>query len=69
VKDFADPLEALTKSIGRTRWGRRSIARRHAFVAIVYSHERGELRASRRSRPRQARSSASSASWIEPSIR
>ena len=43
------------------------------FVAIVYSHERSELRPSNFASARQARSSAScsasSASWTEPSIR
>jgi hypothetical protein len=43
------------------------------LVAILYSHERSELRPSNFFSPRQARSIAfwiaSSASWTEPSIR
>ena len=45
--------------MGSTRLGRRSIARRQALVAIVYSQERSELRPSKRGSARQARSSAS----------
>ena len=39
--------------MGSTRLGRRSIARRQALVAIVYSQERSELRPSKRGSPRQ----------------
>ena len=60
-------------SIGSIRLGRRSMAFSDALVAIRYSHERSELRPSKRGRPRHARSRASwrasSASWTEPSIR
>ena len=61
------------KSTGSVRFGRRWSWVRHALVAIVYSHERSELRPSKRASARHARSSvscsASSASWLEPSIR
>jgi hypothetical protein len=59
--------------MGSTRCGRRAMWFSDVFVAIVYSHERRELRPSKRPSPRQARSSAScsasSASGTEPSIR
>ena len=64
----ADP-----ESIGSIRLGRLPIASRQALVAIVYSHERSELRRWNRGSARQARSSASctasSASWTDASIR
>jgi hypothetical protein len=58
-------------SIDSIRRGRRAMSRRQALVLIRYSHDRSELRPS--ASPRQAPSndscSASSASWVEPSIR
>ena len=59
--------------MGSVRFGRLAIRFRQVFVAIVYSHDRSELRPSNRGSARHARSSASciasSASWTEPSIR
>ena len=64
---------AGVKASGSMRAGRRSSSFRLALVAIVYSHERSELRPSKRGSPRHARRSvswtASSASCTDPSIR
>ena len=61
------------RSIGSARRFSPRSASRHTLVAIRYSHDRSEERASNRSAPRQARSivscTASSASNAEPSIR
>ena len=44
------------RSTGSARFGRFSIRLSDVLVAIVYSHERSELRPSNRAIPRQARS-------------
>ena len=68
VADFAG-----ARSIGRARRSFPLSMSRHTLVAIRYSHERSPDRPSKRSKPRQARSSvsctASSASNADPSIR